>query len=150
MGDDDGAHLAYMRWQIETSEYRERLMAIAQASPQYAGTEARPEVREFVVFGVGRPTAAMVAMIGEAPSNIHVTWHEAPYSLEELGPEARRLMTEHRTRLNMAWARHDGTGITVTTTDAELLATDDPGKILGARYPVSVEFGEPATQAMVL
>ena len=145
MGDDDGAHWAYMRWQAETSEYRERLMALAQDSPQYSGSEQHPEVRELVVFGVGRPSAAMVAMIGEAPPNIHVTWHEAPYSLEELGPEARRLMTEHRTRLNMAWARHDGTGITVRTTDDELLAAVEPGDILGAHYPVIVEFGEPAT-----
>jgi hypothetical protein len=134
-----------MRWQSETSEYRERLMALAQDSPQYSGSEQHPEVRELVVFGVGRPSAAMVAMIGEAPSNIHVTWREAPYSLEELGPEARHLLTENRPLLNMASARHDGTGITVRTTDAELLAADDPGNILGAHYPVSVEFGEPAT-----
>lgn len=134
-----------MRWQSETSEYVERLMAIAQDSPSYAGSESRPEVHELVVFGVGRPSAAMVAVMGEAPPNIRVTWHEAPYSLVELGPEARRLMSEHRGRLNSGGARHDGTGITVTTTDAEILAADDPGQMLGARYPVSVEFGEPAT-----
>jgi hypothetical protein len=145
MGDDDEAHWVYMRWQSETSEYRERLMAIAQDSPSYAGSESRPEVRELVVFGVGRPTDAMVAIIREAPSNIRVTWQEAPYSLEELASEARRLMTAHRGRLNMGSARHDGTGIELTTTDKELLAADEPGEILGARYPVSVEFGGPAT-----
>jgi hypothetical protein len=72
-------------------------------------------------------------------------WQEAPQSLEELASEARRLMTAHRGRLNMGSARHDGTGIKLTTTDAELLAADEPGEILGARYPVSVEFGGPAT-----
>lgn len=145
MGDDDGAHWAYMRWQVETCEYRDRLMAIAHDSPQYAGSEARPKVRELVVFGVGPPSAAIVAVMAEAPPNMHVTWQEAPYSLEELGPEARRLMSEHRGRLNSCGARHDGTGIDLTTTDRTLLEADDPGKILGARYPVSVEFGELAT-----
>jgi hypothetical protein len=147
VGDDDGAHWAYMRWQAETSEYRERLMALAQDSPQYAGSEQHPEVRELVVFGVGRPSEAMVAMIREAPWNIRVVWHEAPYSLEELGPEARRLMTEHPARLNSGGARYDGTCIEFTTTDAELLGADDPGRILGARYPVRVEFG---TRAIAL
>jgi hypothetical protein len=144
MGDDE-ARWAYMRWQSETSEYVERLMAIAQESPSFAGSESRAEVQELVIFGVGRPTQAMVAIMSEAPSNIHVTWQEAPYSLEELAPEARRLMTAHRGRLNMGSARHDGTGITLTTTDTELLAADEPGEILGARYPVSVELGGPAT-----
>ena len=45
----------------------------------------------------------------------------------------------------MGSACHDGTGIKLTTTDAELLAASKPGEILGARYPVSVEFGGPAT-----
>jgi hypothetical protein len=144
MGDGDDAHWAYMRWQSETSEYRDRLLALAPGSSRYAGSESRPEVQELVVFGVGRPSEAMVAMIHEAPSNIRVVWHEAPYSLEELGPEARRLMTEHPARLNGGGARYDGTCIELTTTDAELLGADDPGSILGARYPVRVEFGKPA------
>jgi hypothetical protein len=144
MGDDDDAHWAYMRWQSETSEYNHRLLALARDSSHYAGSESRPGVQELVVFGIGRPSEAMVAMIREAPSNIRVVWHEAPYSLEQLGPEARRLMTEHPARLNSGGARYDGTCIEFTTTDAELLGADDPGSVLGARYPVRVEFGKPA------
>jgi hypothetical protein len=147
MGGDDDAHWAYMRWQSETSDYRDRLLALARDSSHYSGSESRPEVQELVVFGVGRPSEAMVAMIREAPSNICVVWHEAPFSLEELGPEARRLMTEHPARLNSGGARYDGTCIEFTTTDAELLGADDPGRILGARYPVRVEFG---TRAIAL
>ena len=144
VGDEDDAHWAYMRWQVETSEYRDRLLALARASSNYAGAESRHEVKELVVFGVGPPSDAMVAMIREAPSNIRVAWHEAPYSLEQLGPEARRLMVEHPARLDSAGAWYDGTCIEVITTDAELLGAEDPGRILGARYPVRVNFGRPA------
>jgi len=35
-------------------------------------------------------------------------------------------------------ALHDGTGISCTSTDAELLEADDPRKVLGTRYPVIV------------
>jgi hypothetical protein len=45
--------------------------------PHYAGSELRHETRELIVFGVGAPTGAMVALIREAPSSIRVAWQEA-------------------------------------------------------------------------
>ncbi len=143
MGEE--AYKEHERWQIEIDDYRNRLMEIAQASPRYAGGEIRHETRELIIFGVGEPTKALAAIMEQAPSNVHVTWTEAPYSLAELTADMRRIMSEHRGQLNRGGARHDGTGIDFTTTDRRLLETDDPQAVLGTRYPVSIEYGEPAT-----
>ncbi len=56
-------------------------------------------------------------------------------------------LREHPNRLNSAGPRHDGTGISITTTDTELLGADDAQGLLDARYPISVEYGEPALPA---
>lgn len=98
----------YERWQIETGEYRERLLTVAQASSGYVGAELRPETHE------------------------------------ELTAEVRRLITQKPSRLTSAGPRSGGAGIQVTTTDRDLLTTDDPTGMLGARFPVTVQYGEPA------
>jgi hypothetical protein len=130
------------RWQSETAEWRERVLTAAQASQDYSGAELRHETRELIIYAVGGPAASMTALIRDAAPTIGVTWREAPYTLAELTAEVRRLMTEQPTRLNSAGARHDGTGIQITTTDTVLLRTDDPHGALNARYPISVEYGE--------
>jgi hypothetical protein len=137
----------HVRWQTETDDYRNRLVEIAEASPSYAGSEIRHETREFLVFGVGEPTAALVALIDEAPSSIRVSWHTAPYSLAELTAEVKRIMTATalRARLYTGGARHDGTGMTFTTDDRSLLDADDPQVALGTVYPVNIEYGKPVT-----
>ena len=67
-----------------------------------------------------------------------MTWREAPYTLAELTDEVLRLLTEQpATRLTGGGAHHDGTGISFTSTDAELLKAADPRRVLGARYPVT-------------
>lgn len=140
MGDDAGEE--FERWQSETAEWRDRLLTAAQASMGYAGAELRPENQELVIYAVAGPADSMAALIREAASSIRVTWREAPYTLAELTAEVRRLMAEQPGRLNSAGPRHDGTGIQITTTDAELLRTDDPQRKLSARYPISVTYGE--------
>jgi hypothetical protein len=130
-------------WQIETDAYRERVLEMARSFSSYAGAELRYETRELLVFGVGEPTAAMVALMSEAPPNIRVSWHAAPYSLAELTSEVKRLMTALRGRLYTGGARHDGTGLTFTTDDRSLLEADDPQAALDTLYPVNIEYGEP-------
>jgi hypothetical protein len=142
---DEERYKALERWQIEIDDYRTRLMEIAQASPSYAGGEIRHETRELIIFGVGRPAKALAAIMEQAPSSVHVTWREAPYSLAELTAEMRRIMSGHRGQLHQGGARYDGTGIDFTTTARRLLEADDPQAALGTRYPVSIEYGEPAT-----
>jgi len=144
MGEE--AYREHKRWQIEIDDYRNRLMEIAQASPSYAGSEIRHETRELLVFGVGEPTAALVALMDEAPANIRVSWHAAPFSLAELTAEVQRIMTSTalRGRLYSGGARHDGTGMTFTTDDRSLLDADDPQAAVGTHYPVTIEYGEPA------
>lgn len=142
---DEEAYRAHERWQHEIDDYRNRLMEIAQASERYAGSEIRHQTRELIIFGVGRPTQALAAMMDEAPPNVHVMWKEAPYSLGELTAEMRRIMFGHRGQLNQGGARHDGAGIDFTTTDRRLLEAEDPQAALGTRYPLSIRYGEPAT-----
>lgn len=139
----DGAHEGYDRWQSETATWRDRLLLVAQASTDYAGAELKNETQELVIYSVADPTDAMAALIRAASPTIRVTWRNAPHTLAELLAEVRRLMAEQPGRLVSASPRIDGTGIWSTTTDAELLATDDPQASLGARYPISVEYGEP-------
>lgn len=144
--DDEDPGAAQRRWQSETHDYRDRLLASAQASPGYAGAELKHNMKELILFAVGNPDDATAALIREAPSNIHVTWTEAPFTYTELTDEVLRIMHEQSSiSLNSGGARHDGTGIHFTTTDKELLSADDPREVLGARYPVSVEFGERPT-----
>jgi hypothetical protein len=143
MGEE--AYWAHMRWQMEIEDYRHRLMEIAQASPRYAGSEIRHETRELIIFGVGEPTEALAAIMDLAPPTVDVRWQKAPYSLEELAADVRRIVSEHRGQLTSGGARHDGTGLDFTTTDRRLLEADDPQAALGTGYPVSIEYGEPAT-----
>ena len=131
-----------LRWQQETSSYRDELLEIAQASRDFAGAELRHTTRELIVFSAGPPPHEASALLHGAPPNIQVRWREAPYSLRDLTTEVQRLMREQAGLLHTAGPRHDGSGIDVTTTDQELLASDDPSRMLGARYPIRVDFGE--------
>ncbi len=62
---------------------------------------------------------------------------------EDMQAEVDRLMRVHLTRLVSGCVSDDGTRLDFTTTDGELLTAEDPQTLLGARYPVSVAFGEP-------
>jgi hypothetical protein len=143
MGEE--AHRAHMRWQAEIGDYATRLMEIAEASPRFAGSEIKHETREFIISGVGEPAKVLTAIMEQAPSNVHVAWQEAPYSLEELAAEMRRIMSEHRGQFNSGGARHGGTGIDFTTTDQTLLEAGNPQAALGTRYAISIKYGKRAT-----
>jgi hypothetical protein len=146
MGEE--ANMEEERWQSDIDDYCNRLMEVAQASPSYAGSEIRHETRELLVFGVGEPTPALVALMDEAPAYVRVSWHAAPYSRAELTAELQRIMTTTtlRGRLYTGSARH-GTGMTFTTDDRSLLDADDPQVALGTPYPVTIEYGEPVVPA---
>jgi hypothetical protein len=131
-------------WQIATSDYRDRAMEIAQSCPGYAGTQLRHETRELLVFGRGEPTPAMRALIDQTSDDLRVSWHPSPYSLAELTDEVKRIMYAQQSRIHSGGARHDGTGMTFTTTDRSLMEAHDPQAALGSRYPVTIEYGEPA------
>jgi hypothetical protein len=128
-------------WQMETGAYRDRITQTAASAPGFAGGEVRSESHELLVFGVGEPTAALAAMMDEAPDTLRVSWHPAPYSLAELTVEVKRVMTANP-GITTGGARHDGTGISFTTTDRSLLDSRDPQAALETLYPVTIEFGE--------
>ncbi|MFN8136176.1 MAG: hypothetical protein U0R79_01170 [Propionicimonas sp.] len=92
---------------------------------------------------MGEPPAELVAAIEQAPAAIRVSWRESPYSQAELTLEVRRIMDAQRGRLTSGAARGDGTCLHFTTTDRSLLDARDPQSALGARYPVTIEYGEP-------
>lgn len=135
------------RQTAKTPDYRERLIEAAEASPRFAGAELRNDSSELHLFGVGSPSPRLAALLEEAPLNVRVSWHAAPYSRAELTAEVQRLMNTPAlgTRLYSGWARHDGTGVTFTTDDQSLLAAEDPQRMVGATYPVTFERGRPAT-----
>lgn len=62
---------------------------------------------------------------------------------EQMVAEVDRLMRVHLARLVSGMVSEDGTRLDFTTTDHEVLSAEDPRTLLGARYPVHVEYGEP-------
>jgi len=129
-------------WWAAASDYRRALLVAAENAVGYAGAEVRAASREVVVYGVGAPSAELVVLSDQAPTGFHVRWVQAPYTHVELAAELVRLMTAHQGLLVSGGARHDGTGLDLTTTDRELLEAEDPQGMLGSRYPVSIEYGE--------
>jgi hypothetical protein len=131
-------------WQSENLDYIDRVVEAASTSTIHAGAEVRPDTQELILYGAGFPEQALVSIMNEAPPNIRVVWHEAPFTLTELLSEVDRILTRATDVLNSGWPLHDGTGIGFTTTDPALLAADDPQAAVGARFPVTFEYGGPA------
>ncbi|GAA0974360.1 hypothetical protein ENKNEFLB_02311 [Nocardioides aquaticus] len=141
---DGGDHDHLEPWTTETGDYYDRLVSLVQDSPAYAGAELVDGEQELVIFTVGTPSNRIAALIRAAPSSLRVTWRDAPYTSAELTDEVLRLMRERPARVSGGHALHDGTGIRLMGTDAELLAAEDPRELLGAMYPVTIERGGPA------
>ena len=135
------------RWQIATSSYVREVLEVARASPKHTSARFDHANRELVIVGVGEPAEELAKVMRRSPENIRVIWQEAPYTLDELSAEARRILAAHPGRLHGAGPTHDGTGIRLRTNDAELLSADDPQAALGARYPVTIEYGGPVVPA---
>jgi hypothetical protein len=127
-------------FQQHIEPYLNRLLPVFEESGANAGAELDHDRRELVLYGVGEPSAALVALMAEAPAGLAVRWRSAPYTRDELVPEAERIMRSFD-NLNTGGPRTDGTGLEFTTTDADLLATDDPQAALGSRYPVKIRHG---------
>jgi len=123
--------------------YVEEVLEIAMASSMHAGAKIDNANHELVVFGVGDPPEALAYAMARAPEIIRVTWQQAPHTLAELSAELRRIMSGQDGRLNGGWPLTDGTGLGFATTDQSLLDTRDPQAALGARYPVTIEYGGP-------
>ena len=143
---DEDRLAEYERWQNDIEAYRDRLVGAVMASGQYGGGEIRHATKEFVIFGVGEPSPQVAAILQQAPDNVRIIWRQAPYTHTELTSEMERIMSRFRGRLTGGGARHGGTGIRFTTTDPELLGASDPQAVLGSRYPVTIEYMEPAIE----
>ena len=129
------------RFQQRIEPYTNRLLKAFEESGAHAGARLDHDRRELILYGVGDPTAALVAIMAEAPDGLGVQWRSAPYTRDELVAETQRLMRAS-SKLNTGGPRTDGTALEFTTTDAELLAADDPQGALGSRYPVTIRHGE--------
>ena len=128
-------------FQQRIEPYLNRLIAVFEESAAHAGAELDHERREVVLYGVGQPPASLEAMMAEAPDGLGVQWRSAPYTRNELVTEAQRIMAAFD-ELHTGGPRTDGTALDFTTTDAALLAAEDPQAALGSRYPVTVRHGE--------
>ena len=128
------------RFQQRIGPYVDRLLATFEESGAQAGAAIDHERRELVLYGVGRPPAPLEAMMAGAPAELEVRWRSAPYTRDELVAESERIMAAF-TELSTGGPRTDGTALEFTTTDADLLAADDPQAALGSRYPVTVRHG---------
>lgn len=127
-------------WLIETGDYRDRVMNIADDLPNFAGLKLEPSERALVIYGVGSPPPELTALIEQAPTILTVVWHPSPFTRDELTEETLRLLNQHSGRLTGGGPRTDGTGLRLTTNDNDLLLTQDPVAALGAHYPVSLEY----------
>lgn len=124
-------------FQQRIGPYLDRLLTAFEASTSHSGAELDHDRRELTLYGVGKPAAALVAMMAEAPAGLRVQWRSAPYTREELVAESERIMTASD-RLHTGGPRTDGTALEFTTTDPDLLSADDPQAALGSRYPVTI------------
>lgn len=131
--DDGGA-------EQQLAPYVDRLTRAVQDSGRFSGTELRPGQRRLVVYGVGRPSDDVQAVIEQAPGDLEVVWREAPYTRQELVAESQRIMREFPA-LHTGGPRPDGSGLQFTTSDHELLHHHDPAEALGTSYPTSVTEG---------
>jgi len=127
-------------FQQRIGPFVQRLLTAFEESAARSGAELDNDRRELVLYGVGEPPAALEAMMAEAPGELRVRWRAAPYTREELVAEVQRIMTASD-KLHTGAPRTDGTALEFTTTDAELLAADDPQTVLGSRYPVIILHG---------
>ena len=128
------------RFQERVGPYVDRLLEAFEESGAQTGAVIDHDRRELVLYGVGAPPAALQALMADAPADLAVQWRSAPFTRDELVAESQRIMTAF-TNLNTGGPRTDGTALEFTTTDADLLAADDPQSALGSRYPVTVRRG---------
>lgn len=129
------------RFQQRMAPYVTRLLEAFEESGAQAGSEIDHDRRELVLYGVGEPPAALLAVMAEAPDGLRVQWRPAPYTRDELVAENERIMATC-SRLHTGGPRPDGTALEFTTTDAALLAAADPQTALGSRYPVRIRRAE--------
>jgi hypothetical protein len=132
------------RLQQRIERYVSRLLEVFDESGVEAGAELDHDRRELTLYGVGEPSVALAATIADPPPGLTVRWRSAPYTRDELEAESERIMAAFD-NLNTGGPRNDGTALEFTTTDAELLAADDPQGALGSRYPVRILRGERPT-----
>jgi hypothetical protein len=134
------------RFQQLIEPYSTRLLRALQASGAFAGAQFDHDGHALIVYGVGEPSPEVAALLAEAPEILEVVWVSAPYTHAELVAETERIFMLASKRLSTGGPRTDGTALEFTTTDAELLATDDPQEMLGSRYPVTIRYGERPTR----
>lgn len=129
------------RFQQRIEPYRTRLYKAVMDSGALTGARMDHDRHAVILYAVGEPSPEVAAIIAEAPDFLQVLWRSAPYTRAELVAEMRRIMLASP-KLNTGAPRTDGTAIDFTTTDADLLAADDPQRTLGSRYPVTLRYGE--------
>ena len=129
------------RFQERIDSYLTGMLVAFDASATRTGAEFDRDRRELILYGVGDPPTALVGIMAEAPAGLEVHWRSAPYTRDELVAESKRIMGAF-SKLHTGGPRTDGTAVEFTTTDAELLAADDPQRALGSRYPVTIIHGE--------
>jgi hypothetical protein len=127
---------------IRIGPYVDRLMAVFEASANYADAEVQPKRRRVILYSVGEPTPAVAAIITRAPDVLEVVWRPAPYTCVELRSEVERLMDSFP-QLLMGEPQDGGAGLEFGTLDRELVDADDPQVMLATRYPVTLVYAEP-------
>ena len=125
------------QFQERIGPYVDRLLRASEESGAHAGAKLDQDRRELTLYGVGEPSAALDAMMAEAPAGLGVHWRSAPYTRDELAAETERIMTAFE-QLSTGGPR---TTLEFTTTDADLLTADDAQEALGSRYPVTIRHG---------
>ena len=131
------------RYLMATAADRERLLEVCAESGNFNGAAIIPEDRQLVLYGVGRPSPAVLAAVAEAPPDLTVTWTECPYTVNELKRETERLMELHAGSLHTGGPDRTYSGLAFTTSDDDLLGSADPAAVLGTEYPVTVGEGLP-------
>ncbi len=117
-------------------------MAVFEVSGNYASEEIQSKRKRVILFGVGEPTPEVAAIIAEAPDILEVIWRHAPYTCAELCAETERIM-ERFPQILEGGPQDAGQGLEFSTLDRELVDAENPQAVLGTRYPVTIEYGQP-------
>lgn len=72
------------RWQASIAPYVSRLLKAASSEANFTGGRYLNGQHAFVVQGVGQPTAAVVAVMNQAPDGVSVSWQRVPFTAAQL------------------------------------------------------------------
>ena len=131
-------------WQVDTSNYRDSLLAIAQAHGNYTNAILNDVNHTLVIEGTGSPDADVAAKISAAPSTITASWQSVPYTSVQLNNAAYAAASGPNVISTAANDAGDGITITINSSSGNLVHDSSSLRALVADdIPFTIVSGTP-------